>query len=183
MLGDILKEIGEASLRVKETIVSVRSLFKDAKDQPAMISLEDVARQVLRLLQHELQQNEILVSTDFSVAAPFVHADPAQMQQVILNLLKNAIEAMASTPRSDRRLNVGTRIGHDRLVVLYIQDTGPGVPDQDGARIFEPFFTTSGRAWGWDWRSASRLSRGIKAVWSLVKRGRRDRHSKSYCRL
>jgi len=148
VLGDILKDIGEASLRVKDTIVSVRSLFKDAKDQPAKINLEDVARQVLRLLQHELQQNEILVSTDFSVPAPFVHVDPAQMLQVILNLLKNAIEAMASTSRSDRRLNVGTRIGHDRLVVLYIQDTGPGVPDQDGARIFEPFFKTKRASMG-----------------------------------
>ena len=138
----ILKDIGEASLRVNETITSVRGLFKDATDQPAMISIEDVARQVLRLLQHELQFNEVLIVTEFRVEAPFVHADPVQLQQVILNLFKNAIEAMASTPRNGRRLNIGTRIERNRFVLLSIQDTGAGVPPQDRDRVFEAFFTT-----------------------------------------
>jgi signal transduction histidine kinase len=138
----ILKDIGEASLRVNETITSVRRLFRDATDQPAMISIEDVVRQVLRLLQHELQFNEILVVTEFRVEAPFVNADPVQLQQVILNLLKNAIEAMASTPHSGRRLNIGTRNEQNGFVLLSIQDTGTGVPPQDRNRIFEAFFTT-----------------------------------------
>ncbi|WP_194457016.1 MASE4 domain-containing protein [Bradyrhizobium sp. CCBAU 53421] len=138
----ILKDIGEASLRVSETIKSVRRLFKDATDQPAMISIEGVARQVLRLLQHELQFNEVLVVTDFRVEAPFVHADPVQLQQVILNLLKNAIDAMVFTPRDGRRLNVDTRIERNSFVLLSIQDTGIGVPPQDQDRVFEAFFTT-----------------------------------------
>jgi signal transduction histidine kinase len=138
----ILKDIGAASLRVNETITSVRRLFKDATDQPAMISIEDVAQQVLRLLQHELQFNEVLVVTEFRVEAPFVNADPVQLQQVILNLLKNAIEAMASTPRDGRQLNIGTRIERNGFVLLSIQDTGTGVPPRDRDRVFEPFFTT-----------------------------------------
>ncbi|MBR0849159.1 MASE4 domain-containing protein [Bradyrhizobium diazoefficiens] len=138
----ILKDIGEASLRVNETITSVRGLFKDATDQPAMISIEGVARQVLRLLQHDLQFNEVLVATEFPVEAPFVHADPVQLQQVILNLFKNAIEAMASTPRNDRRLNIDMRVERNSVVLLSIQDTGSGVPPQDQDRIFEAFFST-----------------------------------------
>lgn len=138
----ILKDIGEASIRVNETITSVRRLFKDATDQPAMISIEDVARQVLRLLKHELQFNEVLVVTEFQVEAPLAHADPVQLQQVILNLFKNAIEAMASTPRNRRRLNIGTRIEQESFVLLSIQDTGTGVSPQDRDRVFEAFFTT-----------------------------------------
>jgi signal transduction histidine kinase len=138
----ILKDIGEASIRVNEIITSVRRLFKDATDQPAMISIEDVARQVLRLLKHELQFNEVLVVTEFQVEAPLAHADPVQLQQVILNLFKNAIEAMASTPRNSRRLNIGTRIEQKSFVLLSIQDTGTGVSPQDRDRVFEAFFTT-----------------------------------------
>ena len=144
----ILKDIGEASRRVNETITSVRSLFKDATDQPVMISMEDVARQVLRLLHHELQANEVLVVTGFRAEVPFVHADPAQLQQVILNLLKNAIEAMASAPRDGRRLNINTRIERDQFVLLSIQDSGTGVQPQDRDRIFEAFFTTKAAGMG-----------------------------------
>lgn len=138
----ILKDIGEAGLRVNETITSVRELFKNATDQPATISIEDVARQVLRLLQHELELNEVLVVTDFRVEAPFVHADPVQLQQVILNLIKNAIEAMASTPRVSRRIYIGTRIERNLFVLLSIEDTGTGVPPQYQNLLFEAFFTT-----------------------------------------
>jgi signal transduction histidine kinase len=141
-INAILKDIEEDSLRVSETITSVRGLFKDATDQPATISIEDVARQVLRLLQHELQFNEVLVATEFRVEVPLVRADPVQLQQVILNLFKNAIEAMASTPPNGRRLNIGTRLERNSFVLLSVQDTGTGVPPQDQDRVFEAFFTT-----------------------------------------
>jgi signal transduction histidine kinase len=138
----ILKDIEEASLRVNATIASVRGLFMNAADQPATIGIEDVARQVLRLLQHELQFKEVSVVTEFRAAIPSVCADPAQLQQVILNLVKNAIEAMSSTPPDSRRLNVGTRLEGSSSVLLFVQDTGTGVHPEDQARIFEAFFTT-----------------------------------------
>jgi signal transduction histidine kinase len=143
----ILADIGEASRRVNETITSVRSLFKNVTGRPTMISIEDVARQVLRLLQNDIQLNGIFASTEFRVEAPFVHADPAQLQQVILNLFKNAIEAMASTPRDRRRLNVGTRIEGDSLV-LSIEDTGSGVLPQYCDRVFEAFVTSKPEGMG-----------------------------------
>src|SRR5439155_22190826 len=103
-VNEILKDIEAASLRVGATMASVRGLFKEAADQPTNICVEDVARQVLRLLQQELQFKEISVVTELLAAPPSVSADPAQLQQVILNLIKNAIEAMNSVPVGDRRL-------------------------------------------------------------------------------
>jgi signal transduction histidine kinase len=147
-LSAIIKDIGEASLRVKDTITSVRSLFKDATDLPTMVSMEIVVRQVIRLLQHELQFNEVLVTTEVRVESSFVHADPVQMQQVIINLLKNAIEAMASTPRNSRRLNIGISTAQSQFILLSIQDTGPGVPAQNRDRVFEAFFTTKSAGMG-----------------------------------
>src|SRR5258708_13031094 len=108
-MNEILNDIEAASLRVGATIASVRGLFKEAADQPTKICIEDVARQVLRLLQHELQFNEISVVTELLADPPSVSADPAQLQQVILNLIKNAIEAMNSVPFSHPPLNVSTR--------------------------------------------------------------------------
>jgi signal transduction histidine kinase len=143
----ILTDIGEASRRITETITSVRRLFKNVTDRPTMINVEDVARQVLRLLQNELQFNGIFVATEFRAEAPFVHTDPAQLQQVILNLSKNAIDAMTSTPRERRRLNVGTRIERDSLV-LSIEDTGSGVLPQYRDRVFEAFFTSKPEGMG-----------------------------------
>jgi signal transduction histidine kinase len=137
----ILKEIEDASARVDTTIASVRELFKDATDQPATINVDDISRQVLRLLQHELQLNEISVVTEFQDDVSLVHADPAQLQQVILNLVKNAVEAMSSVPTDRRRLNIGTWLKGD-FVFLSVEDTGAGVNPQDEARIFEAFFTT-----------------------------------------
>ena len=147
-LGAILKDIEEASLRVDNTITSIRGLFKHATDKPVTISVENVARQVLRLLQHELQFNGVLVATDFEDGVPFVRADPVQLQQVVLNLIKNAIESMASLPRDNRRLNIGARVAQDSFVLLSIQDTGAGVPLRDRDRVFEAFFTTKSAGMG-----------------------------------
>jgi signal transduction histidine kinase len=141
-VGVILKDIEDASLRVDATIASVRGLFKDSADQPATISVEDVTGHVLRLLQHDLQFNEVSVVTDFRVESPLVRADPAQLQQVILNLVKNAIEAMSFMPPDGRLLNVGTRLEGGSSVVLFVQDSGAGVHPEDQGRIFEAFFTT-----------------------------------------
>ena len=138
----ILKDIEEASLRADATIASVRGLFKNTTDQATTICIEDVVWQLLRLLRHELQFNEISVVTDLGVETSLVCADSAQLQQVILNLLKNAIEAMSSTPPDRRRLNIGTRRNGNSSVLLFVQDSGAGVHPQDQSRIFEAFFTT-----------------------------------------
>ncbi|MBR0777225.1 MASE4 domain-containing protein [Bradyrhizobium diazoefficiens] len=138
----ILKDIEDASLRAEAVIASVRGMFKDAADQSTTINVEDVAKRVLRLVQHELRTNEISVVTEFRDDKSAVHADLAQLQQVMLNLVMNAIEATKDTPPDRRRLNIGTRLEGSSSVVLFVQDTGAGVRPEDQERIFEAFFTT-----------------------------------------
>jgi signal transduction histidine kinase len=147
-LNIILKDIEEASLRVSATIISVRELFKKPTDQPATMPIEDVVRQVLRLLRHELMFNEISVATEFRAEPSLVRVDPAQLQQVILNLVKNALEAMSSTPPDRRQLNISTRLRGNSSVLLFVHDTGAGVNPQDQSRIFEAFFTTKSAGMG-----------------------------------
>ncbi|MGC2436624.1 MAG: hypothetical protein WA478_07990, partial [Pseudolabrys sp.] len=81
-----------------EIVASVRALFRKTDDRRNLIHLDDVAREVLGLLQHDLESNQVVVATEYRVNLPPVRADHVQLQQIVLNLVKNAIEAMSSVP-------------------------------------------------------------------------------------
>jgi len=142
-LETILDDIETTSHRVGAVISAIRALStKTLVDQRRMMGVEGVARQVLRLVQHDLQINEISVATDFQDDLPPLHADPTQLQQVVLNLVKNAIEAMDQTAPEERLLRLGARRDGNSTVLLSVQDSGAGIPLEDRDRIFDPFFTT-----------------------------------------
>jgi signal transduction histidine kinase len=103
---------------------------------------------VLRLLQHDLQINEVSVATEFQDDLPDVHLDGTQLQQVLLNLVKNAIDAMRSVAPETRRLRLTTGFEGRSTVLLSVQDSGPGIPVEDRERIFDPFFTTKSGGMG-----------------------------------
>ena len=90
-----LASISDSSNRAEEIIAGVRELFKKGGDHRTMIRVDDVARQVLRLVEPDLLLNEVAVATEFQNDLPEVYADRTQIQQVILNLVRNAIDAMA----------------------------------------------------------------------------------------
>jgi signal transduction histidine kinase len=142
-LKSILEDIEITSLRAGGIISSIRALAaRTPIDQRTMTGIEGIARQVLRLVQHELQVNEISVETRFQDYLPGVHADPTQLQQVVLNLVKNAIDAMSSVSPEMRSLRLATRFEGSSSLLLSIQDSGLGISPTDKERIFEPFFTT-----------------------------------------
>jgi signal transduction histidine kinase len=147
-IEDILRDIEADSHRAGAMISSICQLSKKTTDQKALTRVEGVVRLVLRLLQHDLQASEVSVTTDFQSDLPEVHLDDTQLQQVLLNLVKNAIEAMSSVTPQARLLRLATRFdGHSR-VLLSVQDSGPGIPLDDQTRIFDPFFTTKSAGMG-----------------------------------
>ena len=147
-MDEILTDIDAESHRAAAIISSVRQLSKTTPDRRAPTRVEDVARLVLRLLQHDLQINEVSVATEFQDNLPEVHLDDMQLQQVLLNLIKNAIDAMSSVAPEARRLRLTTSIDGHSMVVLSVQDSGPGIPVEDRERIFDPFFTTKSGGMG-----------------------------------
>jgi len=147
-MDEILTDIDAESHRAAAIISSVRQLSKTTPDRRAPARVEDVARLVLRLLQHYLQINEVSVVTEFQDNLPEVHLDDTQLQQVLLNLIKNAIDAMSSVAPEARRLRLTTRFNGHSTVMLSVQDSGPGIPVQDRERIFDPFFTTKSGGMG-----------------------------------
>jgi signal transduction histidine kinase len=147
-MDDILTDIEAESHRAGAIISSIRELSRKTTDRRALTRVEDVARLVLRLLQHDLQINEVSVATEFQGNLPEVHLDSMQLQQVLLNLVKNAIDAMSSVAAETRRLRLTTSFDGQSAVLLSVQDSGPGIPVKDRERIFDPFFTTKSGGMG-----------------------------------
>ena len=147
-MDNILGDIEADSHRMAGIISSIRELSKKTTDQRALTRVEDAARLVLRLLQHDLQINEVSVATEFKDNIPEAHLDGTQLQQVLLNLVKNAIDAMNSVPPEARRLRLTTGFDGHSTVLLSVEDSGHGIPVEDQKRIFDPFFTTKSSGMG-----------------------------------
>jgi signal transduction histidine kinase len=141
-MDDILSDIEADSRRAGAIVSSIRELTKKTTDRRTLTRVEDIAQLVLRLLQYDLLVNEVSVATEFQGYLPEVHLDSVQLQQVLVNLIKNAIDAMSVVPAGARRLRLTTSFDGHSNVLLSVQDSGPGIPVEDQERIFDPFFST-----------------------------------------
>jgi signal transduction histidine kinase len=137
-----LSSILAANQRAGEIITSVRELFKKRADHRVEVRLDEIARHVLKLVQPDLDAGGIYVETALQDDLPSVYADRTQLQQVILNLIRNSIEAMDSNSPGARRLRLATGREGQSAVLLSVQDTGSGIAAEESMRVFEPFFTT-----------------------------------------
>jgi C4-dicarboxylate-specific signal transduction histidine kinase len=134
-LGIVAEEAGRAARIVQNLLLFARHYTPERRP----CALADQARRVLELKGYQLQQDNVRVVTDFA-ACPFVWADENQLQQVLLNLVQNAHQAMSKHPLH-RVLTV--RVWPtDRHACIEVRDTGPGIPPDVLPRIFDPFFTT-----------------------------------------
>ena len=135
------------SQRAAEIIDRIRSMALRSATEKRLINPNDVVNEALLFLRHELQRHDVRVSLDLDPMAPMIAADRVQLQQVVVNLAFNAIQAMTSAGVIERWINLRTQsIGDD--VVVAVEDTGPGVPLDLRGRIFESFFTTKATGMG-----------------------------------
>ena len=142
-----LSDVKHDSDRANEIVESVRGLFKTTGPQRIKIELNRLVGQVLRLVEHDLHVHGVTVSTELQENLPKIMADPILLQQVILNLIKNAIEAMAIDPATIKTLRlVTTQNGNS--VVLSVQDSGPGIAPENETNVFDPFYTTKSSGMG-----------------------------------
>lgn len=141
-VGEILEDIVEENTRAAEVIDRLRGLLKNGEHETVLVDLNDKLRTTLRLVHSELVSRRIKVQTDLESHLPSVSGDRVQLQQVPLNLIMNAMDAMASTPSSQRTLSIRTRSTQNGHVEVSITDCGPGISPDHLRRIFEPYFTT-----------------------------------------
>jgi signal transduction histidine kinase len=143
-----VKNVVTAGHRAGEVIESIRAMFKKDRQEKSPVELNDVIRGVLALLREELQARKILVQTQLANPLPLVLGQSGQLQQVILNLVRNAADAMDSVSGRARVLRVKTAIHNPDGVLVSVEDSGTGIDPNDIDRIFETFFTTKSQGMG-----------------------------------
>jgi signal transduction histidine kinase len=139
---DCLTGIVESSHRAEDIISSIRRLFKTTPGSRTPVQINYVTREALALARHDLDANDVTVTMEYQENIPPIDAEHTQLQQVILNLVNNAIEAMQGVSPDRRRLRISTGFDGKSVASIYIQDTGAGIAPEDQHRLFDPFFTT-----------------------------------------
>jgi PAS domain S-box-containing protein len=145
----ILDEIVTEDKRAAEVIRRLRLLLEKGEVQQRSVSINTLVTDVLELIHNDLITQNVVVDTQLAQNLPAVTGDPIQLQQVLLNLVINACDAMNSSKTSERRLLISTGIGKENgAVIISVSDRGQGIHEEDMERLFEPFFTTKEKGIG-----------------------------------
>ena len=143
-----LEQIALQAERAGAVIRRVRSFVRKREPGRSSVNLNAAIRAVTDLLAADARANNVTVRLDLADNIPSVLADSIQIQQVILNLMRNAIEAMSATPAEQRLLIVRTSASEAAMVEIAVSDNGPPMELTDAERLFEPFFTTKPEGMG-----------------------------------
>ncbi|WP_304608629.1 sensor histidine kinase [Hyalangium versicolor] len=137
-LGDIISD----DKRAGEVIHRMRGLLKRGEPRQEFHSLNDLVREVARLLANDMQLRGATLRLVLASSLPAVQGDGIQLQQVVLNLLINAMDAMASVPAGKRQIQIRTASPGPGQVELSVQDSGEGIAPSQLTLVFEPFYST-----------------------------------------
>jgi PAS domain S-box-containing protein len=142
--------------RAGEIISRVRQLFQKGSSEREFVDINEIIREMIVLLRGETTRYNISVRTDLAADLPRVMADRVQLQQVLMNLVINSVEAMKAVD-GPRELSIKSQSAQDAQLMLSVSDTGVGLPRHQADQIFNPFFTTKGDGTG----MGLRISRSI----------------------
>jgi PAS domain S-box-containing protein len=146
-LSDILK----GADRVNGIIVRMRAMAKKAPPEMAQLNFKDIVADVLLCFQYELTRRHVEIELQLSKELPPVLADRVQLQQVLLNLVMNGVEAMNEVPEASRKIWVRAQPSEHNgspAVLISVQDSGRGLKQADADRLFEAFYTTKSHGLG-----------------------------------
>jgi PAS domain S-box-containing protein len=146
-LHGALLDVAEAAALARGVITRDRELFRRHSVEKQVLDANGIVADVASLARARLQQTGVVLDLRLDRDLPPVRGDRVELQQVLLNLLLNGIEAMEAVDPSERRLTIETRLTGD-LVQTTVEDTGPGIPEADAERLFTPFYTTKPRGTG-----------------------------------
>src|SRR5260370_32478561 len=144
----ILGQITNDSKRAGDVISRIRALIKKAPPRKEGLEINEAILQVIALTRGEVVQNGVSVRTQLAEGLPLIHADRVQLQQVMLNLIINAVEAMSGASEGARELLISTAGDASNGVLVSLRDSGPGLDPASLERLFDPFYPTNTTGFG-----------------------------------
>ena len=145
---DILRDIREDDQRAGEVIDRMRALMKRGELTPTSLNIAEVVAEIMPLIHPDAVSRRMRLKAEVPGNLPRVRGDRVQLQQVLLNLILNGMDAMEEVPAGARRLIVRARQADAETIEVAVADAGHGVPDEKFTRLFEPFFTTKPNGMG-----------------------------------
>jgi PAS domain S-box-containing protein len=142
------KRIIDDGHRASEVIAGIRSMFGKGRDQRSPVSVNDLVAQVLAVVRGELEGHQTSLQFSMPDGLPQVMAERVQLQQVLLNLITNAIDAMSSVTDRERVLTIKSEVCESNHVLITLEDTGTGIDPNKMNHIFDAFFTTKADGMG-----------------------------------
>lgn len=142
VLVPALTEIAAQALRAGEIVRRLRHMVEKGKPTCESVDLNHVVSEAVHVVEAQASEQGVALEVELETDLPNVEVDPIQIEQVIVNLLLNGLEAMRGIQDDRHRLRVRTGRNGDDRVEVSVHDTGAGIPEKQGESIFEPFFTT-----------------------------------------
>jgi PAS domain S-box-containing protein len=146
-IREILSDIRRDDLRASEVIRQVRSLVARGETKRVRLDLAELAREVVSMVRHDCKRRGITLTCDVA-GVPHVSGEKVQLEQILLNLLLNAMDAVSDPNWEKREIRVGVEPAADDAVCLSVTDSGPGIPPELRKQVFESFFTTKADGMG-----------------------------------
>jgi PAS domain S-box-containing protein len=144
---EAISEIVDDGTRASLVIARIRGLLRNWTPDRTETDINDVIQEVIKLLRNELSRSRVSLRTELESNLPGVVADSVQLQQVLINLVMNAVEAMRFSSRSPHKLLIRSAKSSEGILVQ-VRDSGPGIDSEVAGRIFDPFFTTKAEGIG-----------------------------------
>jgi PAS domain S-box-containing protein len=147
-LRELTKRVIDDARRAADVIARIRAMATRQAPEHTLLSVDEVIRETLTFLRHEVQSHGVMVTHHPHPAAPKVLADRVQLQQVIVNLAVNAMHAMAQAETPRRTLVIRTAFSDPSTLFCTLEDSGPGIKPEHLDHLFDSFFTTKGAGMG-----------------------------------
>lgn len=142
LVKDALAQIAAQGRRAGDIVRHLRQLVRKDQTERANIDLNRCVHAVLNLFSNELMSSGATVSLELADGLPRVRAERVQIEQVLLNLIRNALDVLSDQTASSKRMSISTRLAGEKVVELCVTDSGPGLDGNDPERLFETFYTT-----------------------------------------
>jgi C4-dicarboxylate-specific signal transduction histidine kinase len=148
----------DCAKHAREVIARLRALSRNATSETVRLDINEVVNEVLALIRHEISNHQVSVQLDLASALPVI-GDRVQLQQVIMNLLVNGIQAIAPVNDRPRELLIRSRAHNSEQVLVEVRDSGVGIDPEHVGQLFNPSSRRRPMAWAWACRYVAQSSR------------------------